>query len=72
MKNKQECLLAACTGKAVPLSQVPDEVFAQGILGEGIAIEPAEGRFFAPVSGKMESIVFVGFAENVLVALGIG
>lgn len=56
MKNKQECLLAACTGKAVPLSQVPDEVFAQGILGEGIAIEPAEGRFFAPVSGKMESI----------------
>ena len=56
MKNKQECLLAVCTGKAVPLSQVPDEVFAQGILGEGIAIEPAEGRFFAPVSGKIESI----------------
>ncbi len=56
MKNKTECLLATCTGKTVPLSAVPDEVFAQGLLGEGIAIEPAEGRFFAPVSGIIESV----------------
>ncbi len=56
MENKTECLLAACTGKTVPLSAVPDEVFAQGLLGEGIGIEPAEGRFFAPVGGKITSV----------------
>ncbi len=56
MENKAECLLAPCTGKTVPLSLVPDEVFAQGLLGEGIAVEPTEGHFFAPVSGKIESV----------------
>lgn len=56
MKNKAECLVAAATGKAVPLSAVPDEVFAQGLLGKGIAIEPAEGHFFAPVSGTVTSV----------------
>ena len=56
MKNKKECIVAPCTGKTMPLSAVPDEVFAQELLGKGIAIEPAEGRFFAPVSGKIQSV----------------
>ncbi len=56
MKNKTECLLAACTGKTVPLSAVPDEVFAGGLLGEGIGIEPSEGRFFAPIAGTITSV----------------
>ena len=40
----------------MPLSAVPDEVFAKGLLGEGIGIEPTEGRFFAPVDGKITSV----------------
>lgn len=70
MKNKTECLLAACTGRAVPLSEVPDEVFAQGILGEGLAIEPSEGRFFAPVGGKIESIADSRHAFTLLSDVG--
>ena len=66
MEKKTECLLAACTGKTVPLSAVPDEVFAQGILGEGIAIEPVEGRFFAPVGGKIESVTDTRHAFTIL------
>lgn len=66
MKNKTECLLAPCTGKTVPLSAVPDEVFAQGLLGEGIAIEPAEGRFFAPVSGEVTSVTDSRHAFTIL------
>lgn len=66
MKNKQECLLAVCTGKAMPLSQVPDEVFAGGLLGEGLAIEPVEGRFFSPVSGEIESVTDSRHAFTVL------
>ncbi len=66
MKNKTECLIAPCTGKTVPLSAVPDEVFAQGLLGEGIAIEPTEGRFFAPVCGRIESITDSRHAYTIL------
>ena len=43
-------------GKAVPLDKVDDEVFSAGILGQGIAIEPSEGKVFAPVDGVVENI----------------
>ena len=71
MEKKTECLLAVCTGKTVPLSAVPDEVFAQGILGEGIAIEPAEGRFFAPVGGKIDSVADSRHAFTLLSDAGV-
>lgn len=38
-------------GKVIPLNQVEDEAFSTGILGEGIAIEPEEGRVYAPFDG---------------------
>ena len=66
MKNTIECLIAPCTGKTVPLSAVPDEVFAAGILGEGIAIEPSEGRFFAPVDGEVSSVADARHAYTIL------
>ena len=56
MNKKTECLIAPCTGKTLPLSAVPDEVFAGGLLGEGIGIDPIEGHFFAPVSGEVTSV----------------
>jgi glucose-specific phosphotransferase system IIA component len=56
MKNKTECLIAPCTGKTLPLSLVPDEVFAGELLGKGIAVEPSQGHFFAPVSGTLTSV----------------
>ena len=71
MKNKIECLIAPCTGKTVPLSAVPDEVFANGILGEGIAIEPAEGHFFAPVDGTVSSVADARHAYTVLSDAGV-
>ena len=49
-------LLAPMSGQAVPLDQVPDDVFSRKILGDGIAIEPADGRIYAPVDGKIGSI----------------
>lgn len=56
MEKKKECLLAPCTGKTVPLSAVPDEVFAGGLLGEGIGIEPSDGKIYAPVDGIITSV----------------
>ena len=71
MKNKTECLIAPCSGKTVPLSAVPDEVFANGILGEGIAIEPAYGHFFAPVDGTVSSVADARHAYTVLSDAGV-
>ncbi len=42
--------------KQYRLKKVDDEVFSAGILGQGIAIEPSEGKVFAPVDGVVENI----------------
>ena len=70
---------APFSGKLVPLSSVPDETFASGVLGEGIAIEPSDGLFCSPVSGTVESIAetrhAIGFAGDngleILVHVGL-
>ena len=43
-------------GKAIPLSEVKDEVFSSGMLGEGAAIEPSEGKAVSPVNGTVEAV----------------
>ncbi len=49
-------LASPLTGKVIPLEQVEDDAFSQGILGKGIAIEPAEGKLYAPCDGTIENI----------------
>ncbi|MBP3684578.1 MAG: PTS transporter subunit EIIC [Oscillospiraceae bacterium] len=49
-------ILAPLSGQAVPLEQVPDDVFSQKILGDGIAILPTDGKLYAPVDGEVASI----------------
>lgn len=53
--KKQE-IGAPLTGKTVPLAQVKDDTFASGVLGKGVAIEPAEGKVYAPFDGKVETV----------------
>ena len=55
-QKKEKVLLAVANGKAIPLSEVPDEAFASGILGIGFAIDPADGTVYSPVNGRVESI----------------
>lgn len=54
--NKVE-VKAPLTGQAVSLSQVPDEAFAAGHMGKGIAIEPSEGRLVAPFDGTVVHVI---------------
>lgn len=48
-----KCLYAAQTGEAIPLEQVPDDVFSQKVLGEGIAIIPGDTMVVSPVAGEI-------------------
>ena len=43
-KKVPEVILALLTGKAVPLSEVPDPVFSDKVLGDEVAIIPADVR----------------------------
>lgn len=55
MKN-QISLLSPLSGLTLPLSEVPDAVFAGGMLGPGFAIDPTEGKVLAPCEGKVLNI----------------
>jgi phosphoenolpyruvate-protein phosphotransferase len=44
-------LLAPFTGPMVPLADVPDPVFADGMFGDGIGIDPLSGELLAPCDG---------------------
>lgn len=46
-------LVAPAKGKAVPLSEVNDPTFSEGILGKGAAVIPAEGKIYAPADGTV-------------------
>ncbi len=50
-------LAAPIQGKAVLLENVPDPAFAEKQMGEGIAIEPAEGRVVAPFDGTVAHVI---------------
>ena len=59
-------LCSHMNGTIVPLKNVEDDVFSQKILGEGIAIEPAEGRLYAPCDGTVESVFDTKHAVNIV------
>lgn len=51
-----EDLMAPVAGKVLSLADVPDDVFSQGLIGQGIAVEPSEGRLIAPTDGTIEMV----------------
>ena len=50
-------LVSAVSGKSIPLSEVPDEVFAQKMAGDGIAIDSTGDTVVAPADGEL-TLVF--------------
>lgn len=71
-------VLAAVTGRAIPLSEVPDPVFSQGMVGYGAAIDPSPEVVdaVAPVSGKLLKLLphayVIMTSENVGVLVHLG
>ncbi|SFS62920.1 glucose-specific PTS transporter subunit IIBC [Marininema halotolerans] len=49
-------VVAPMSGKILPLSEVPDEVFSSKMMGDGFAIEPSDGIVVSPVDGKIVNI----------------
>lgn len=51
--KKEFEILAPFTGKAIPLKDVNDPVFSQGMMGDGAAIIPSEGDLYSPINGEI-------------------
>jgi len=63
-------LYAPISGKAVPITEVPDPTFAEGMLGNGIAIEPAEGKVYAPCDATVDMMFTTGHAVSLVADFG--
>ena len=64
--EKTFILGAPVSGKAMPLEEVKDDAFSQGILGEGAAIEPGDGRIYSPCDGKIDAMFDTLHAVNII------
>lgn len=52
-----DTVYAPIEGKVVPLSEIPDPTFAEGIMGQGAAIIPADGKVYAPFEGSVVMVM---------------
>lgn len=77
-QTEQVTIFSPLNGEVLPLSNVKDQAFASGALGDGVAIEPSEGKLFAPVSGRVTALFptnhAIGFTtdEGVEILIHIG
>lgn len=65
-----DSIYAPIAGKAVPIAEVPDPTFAEGMLGNGIAIEPAEGKVYAPCDATVDTMFSTGHAVSLVADCG--
>lgn len=63
---KEEILYAPMTGKIIPIGEVEDEAFSTRALGDGIAIEPSEGKLYAPCNGEVSMLFQTKHAINIV------
>ena len=68
--KKTDDLYAPISGRAVPISEVPDPTFAEGMLGNGIAIEPADGKVYAPCDATVDMMFTTGHAVSLVADCG--
>ena len=68
--KKLEGIYAPIAGKAVAITEVPDPTFAEGMLGNGIAIEPAEGKVYAPCDATVDMMFTTGHAVSLVAQCG--
>jgi PTS system beta-glucosides-specific IIC component len=56
---------APVTGNVIALSDVKDEAFSSGAMGQGLGIEPTEGKVYAPVDGEITTFFPTGHAIGI-------
>lgn len=70
-KKKEEYLAAPFAGEVTELQYVPDDAFAQKMLGDGFAITPEENVVKAPCAGEVVQIFSTGHAVGIKTKKGL-
>ena len=78
-KDKAHVLGAPAKGKAVSLKEVSNPTFSEGILGDGVAVIPSEGKIYAPADGTIGMVfdtlhaisLTTDFGAEVLIHVGL-
>ena len=68
---QQEIIASPLIGNVVPLDQVPDQVFASGAMGKGIAIDPTDGVVVAPAKATVNLVFPTGHAIGLTTENGV-
>lgn len=63
--NPSTKLVSPLNGDVKPLSEIKDEVFSSGAMGQGVAIEPSEDVLHAPADGKIALVFPTGHAVGI-------
>ena len=69
--KKLEGIYAPIAGKAVAITEVPDPTFSSGMMGNGIAIKPTDGKVCSPVNGTVDTMFETGHAVSLISDSGI-
>lgn len=68
--GNKEGIVSPLTGEVKELSEIEDAAFRSGALGQGLAIEPTEGKLVAPVSGTISALFPTNHAIGILTDQG--
>lgn len=71
MASLYEELVAVADGKVLPISEVPDPVFAEKMMGEGFAIDPTSDVIVSPISGTLVQVADTLHAYGIQSDLGV-
>lgn len=64
-------IVSPVDGELIPLTEVPDQVFSEKMMGDGFAVVPNSDTIVAPVSGTAESVFPTGHAVGIRTKEGI-
>lgn len=56
LETSPQAIYSPMEGQVIPLSDIKDEAFSQGLLGKGVGLIPTEGKLYAPFTGTVVSI----------------
>lgn len=68
--EKEIHIAAPVSGRVIALSQIEDEAFASGVLGQGAAILPSDGKIYAPADGTITTFFSTGHAISLMAEAG--
>lgn len=71
MKYKTTVISCPVNGRAIPVTDVPDPVFSDKVLGDGCAVIPTDGKIYSPADGVISSVAETKHAYGISAEGGV-